>query len=105
MAQFLGGRQGQAGVEAGNLKKEDKNGQIRPIGYKRLEIYGGDIIEVDEEEAGTEREHGSQNIRYDKGGVGKGGACTAVPVVIPVCIFGKRHYLMVLNFFSFFNDF
>jgi hypothetical protein len=91
MPQLLRRGQGQTGVEAGNLKKKDKNGQIGPIGYKGLEIYRVYIVQVDKKEPGTEGEHGPQNIRYDKGGGGKGGACAVVSAAIPVCIFGKGH--------------
>jgi hypothetical protein len=72
MAQLLGRSQGQAGIEAGDLKEKDKNGQIRPVVYKGFEIYRDYIVKVDEKESGTEGKHGSQKIRHDKGACRKG---------------------------------
>jgi hypothetical protein len=93
MAQFLGRSQGQAGIEAGDLEKKDENGQIGPVGYKRFEIYRAQVVQIDKEESETERKHGAQKIRHDKGGRGKGRTCTVVSAMVPVGIFGKGHNL------------
>jgi hypothetical protein len=98
MPQLLRRRQGNPGIQPGNLEHHNKQGQVGPVGDKGLEVDAAHVVEVYQKETSAEGEHNPKKIGPNHGGCGEGGAGAPVSGAIPNIEFMQGHPYSMTNF-------